>query len=62
MSTKRHGEKENRESFREEKNKELFEAAIDKNEEHVIFKKEEKKEKRETRELERRKKEKDTEK
>ncbi|WP_427814988.1 hypothetical protein ACQKTA_13260 (plasmid) [Enterococcus sp. 22-H-5-01] len=46
MHTERDGAKENRRSFEQEKSKEIFEAQVDKNEEHVTEKKEEKKEKR----------------
>ena len=50
MTSQRHGENENRESFKEAKNKEVFEATIDKNEEKVNEKKMEKEAKREERE------------
>ncbi|KAJ60557.1 hypothetical protein [Enterococcus faecalis] len=46
MSTERHGEKENRHSFEEAKNKRIFEAEIDKAREKVSEKKEEKQKKR----------------
>lgn len=57
MSSDRHGEEENRESFREEKNKEVFEATIDKNRAHVAEEKEKKETKRFVREENRRGKE-----
>lgn len=50
MSTKREGLIENRNSFEEQKNKEIFEATIDKNKEKVAEKKESKEEKRNERE------------
>lgn len=50
MTTERDGAKENRRSFEQAKNKEVFEANIDKAEEKVAQKKEEKHEKREQRE------------
>lgn len=46
MHTERDGAKENRRSFEQAKSKEEFEATIDKNEEKVAEKKEEKEEKR----------------
>lgn len=46
LTTERDGAKENRHSFQETKNKEDFEAKIDKNKENVLEKKEEKHEKR----------------
>ena len=57
MSSNRHGEKENRESFQEEKSKEIFEATIDKNRAHVAEEKEKKEAKRFVREENRRGKE-----
>ncbi|MGX6993290.1 hypothetical protein [Vagococcus penaei] len=46
MTTKRHDLEENREAFKDEKNKETFEAEIDKNREKVAHEKEKKAEKR----------------
>ncbi|MGY3777518.1 hypothetical protein [Isobaculum melis] len=57
MSTKRHGEEENRASFKEAKNKEIFEASIDKQREQVAKEKEEKEAKRNLKEEARREKE-----
>jgi len=57
MTTKRHGEAENRESFKDEKEKKAFEHEIDHNREHVQEEKDEKELKRFVREENRRGKE-----